>query len=486
MRRLKTTNTSGLIGAKQPEAEERIIPPDELDERVVNFLDGYYLIGVWKDRKSFYALSEEELKGRLGCIGGLFLCYILDGELDKAWDIIRRFGEDECMRHTLILVHPKATMRQISDALDRLKKLNYHINSVVLSAGRPSVLNGVADFTRLGPFLERNRERFIEDIGYMYTPSLAPAIYELCLAEWYYQQNRVAEAGAIVDQIMPEFDNDAQRRLLFVALYLKAKVEFSSNKISDVLGYIKSVRKYAHDEGEQEFSYNIDAAEAYAALFDGKYDIVSGWLGGKDTPDEFADFCMLDLYRYMIKMRCYIVNKRFMAVIAIAERLRPLLKEGNRLMDLCELDLLLSICYFRAEEIELALVAFDRVIKTARRRGYFRLIADEGAAIMPLLVHYIKTKGETPWLLSLAESTRDIAASYPLYLMPINKGGTTFSKMEVSVLKFLEQGKNKEEIADYFFVSVNTVKFHMKNIYTKLEASTPQQAVWEARRMGII
>ena len=465
---------------------EELVPPDELDERVQDFLDGYYLIGIWKDRKSFYALSEEDLKGRLGCIGGLFLCYVMDGELEKAWDIIRRFGEDEGMRHILILVHPGATMRQIFDALDRLKKLNYHVNSVILSAGRPSVLNGVADFTRLGPFLERNRELFIEDIGFMYSQSLAPAVYELCLAEWYYQQNRVAEAGAIVERIIQEFDNDAQRRLLFVALYLKVRIEFSRDKIPDALGYIKNLRKFAHEEGEMEFSYNIDAAEAHVALFDGKYDIVSSWLGGEDAPDEFADFCMLDLYRYMVKMRCYIVNKKFMATVAIAERLRPLLQEGNRIMDLCELDLLLSICYFRAGENKLALISFERVLRTARRRGYFRLVADEGAAILPLLVRYIKSKGETPWLLSLAESTRDIAASYPLYLMPVNKGGAVFTKIEISILKFLEQGKSKEEIASYFFVSMNTVKFHMKSIYKKLDASSPQQAVWEARLLGII
>ena len=58
--------------------------------------------------------------------------------------------------------------------------------------------------------------------------------------------------------------------------------------------------------------------------------------------------------------------------------------------------------------------------------------------------------------------------------------------MELNVLKFLEQGKTKEETADYFFVSVNTVKFHMKNIYKKLEADSVHQAIWEARLMGII
>ena len=79
-----------------------------------------------------------------------------------------------------------------------------------------------------------------------------------------------------------------------------------------------------------------------------------------------------------------------------------------------------------------------------------------------------------------------MASWYPLYLKPGRKEGVEFSKMELSVLKFLEQGKTKEEIADYFFVSVNTIKFHLKNIYKKLNSVSIHQAVWEARILGII
>ena len=35
------------------------------------------------------------------------------------------------------------------------------------------------------------------------------------------------------------------------------------------------------------------------------------------------------------------------------------------------------------------------------------------AALMPLLVEYIKEKGESPFLMSLAEDTRNMAAWYP-------------------------------------------------------------------------
>ena len=46
--------------------------------------------------------------------------------------------------------------------------------------------------------------------------------------------------------------------------------------------------------------------------------------------------------------------------------------------------------------------------------------------------------------------------------------------------------KNKEEIGRYFFISLNTVKYHLKKIYAKLEASSSTQAVWNAKWLGVI
>ncbi len=88
--------------------------------------------------------------------------------------------------------------------------------------------------------------------------------------------------------------------------------------------------------------------------------------------------------------------------------------------------------------------------------------------------------------MNLAELTRDMAIRHPLYMKISRLQGEAFTRMEIDVLSLLEQGKTKEEIAEYFFISVNTVKFHIKNIYTKLGAGNVAQAVWNARVMGVI
>ena len=72
---------------------------------------------------------------------------------------------------------------------------------------------------------------------------------------------------------------------------------------------------------------------------------------------------MLDLYRYMVKIRCYIVQEEQSTAIALIEKLRPQLEDGHCHMDLCELDLLLSEAVWSCGKKDLALVSLARALK---------------------------------------------------------------------------------------------------------------------------
>ena len=43
-----------------------------------------------------------------------------------------------------------------------------------------------------------------------------------------------------------------------------------------------------------------------------------------------------------------------------------------------------------------------------------------------------------------------------------------------------------EEFADFMDISINTVKFHLKNIYAKLKVKTRQQAVKTAQKNKLL
>lgn len=50
------------------------------------------------------------------------------------------------------------------------------------------------------------------------------------------------------------------------------------------------------------------------------------------------------------------------------------------------------------------------------------------------------------------------------------------SGREVEILKMIANGTPTKEMADKLFISVNTIKYHVKNLYDKLEISSRQEA----------
>lgn len=67
--------------------------------------------------------------------------------------------------------------------------------------------------------------------------------------------------------------------------------------------------------------------------------------------------------------------------------------------------------------------------------------------------------------------------------MPENTG---LSGREIEVLDNIARGYSNREIADRLFVSLNTVKTHTNNIYSKLNVKRRTQAIEIARKLNII
>ena len=60
------------------------------------------------------------------------------------------------------------------------------------------------------------------------------------------------------------------------------------------------------------------------------------------------------------------------------------------------------------------------------------------------------------------------------------------SKREHEVLELIAQGHSNQEVADKLYVSVNTVKTHLSNLFLKLDAARRTQAIQKAKELRLI
>ena len=64
--------------------------------------------------------------------------------------------------------------------------------------------------------------------------------------------------------------------------------------------------------------------------------------------------------------------------------------------------------------------------------------------------------------------------------------GEQLTRREVSILKRLESGLSNKEIAEAIFVSEGTLKWHLHNIYSKLDVKNRSGALLRARTLSIL
>ena len=83
----------------------------------------------------------------------------------------------------------------------------------------------------------------------------------------------------------------------------------------------------------------------------------------------------------------------------------------------------------------------------------------------------------SPYLLDLAVAHKNALE---------NEEDVHISPREKQVLKLLAEGKSNKQIADEIFLSIETVKTHIKNIFQKLEVKSRMEAVIVGRRRKLI
>ena len=60
------------------------------------------------------------------------------------------------------------------------------------------------------------------------------------------------------------------------------------------------------------------------------------------------------------------------------------------------------------------------------------------------------------------------------------------SQRELEVLEYIAAGLTNQKISETLFVSMNTIKTHIRNIYTKLEVNSRTKAVAKAQELKLI
>jgi LuxR family maltose regulon positive regulatory protein len=129
-----------------------------------------------------------------------------------------------------------------------------------------------------------------------------------------------------------------------------------------------------------------------------------------------------------------------------------------------------------AEDVPAGAAALDRAVQLAQPLGIVRPFVLAGHRTRSLLAGRPAARGTGLFATRLAAARRTVLAD----------AAAPLSERETAVLALLPSLLSAGEIAAELTVSVNTVKSHIRSIYTKLGASSRREAVQRAQERGLL
>jgi LuxR family maltose regulon positive regulatory protein len=168
--------------------------------------------------------------------------------------------------------------------------------------------------------------------------------------------------------------------------------------------------------------------------------------------------------------------------------------QRGRVLRQIKLHLLHAVLALRREDRPGARRSVRNALRLAQPGRFVRCFLDEGGEILQLLreehQHLLggsrgsgRLEAERDLVeVLLAASGADLGRSLaapPAALQPL-------TDREREMLILLANGISNKDMASQLFVSANTVKFHLKNIYAKLSVTSRVQAMTAARQIGLI
>ncbi len=261
------------------------------------------------------------------------------------------------------------------------------------------------------------------------------------------------------------------------------------------------------DEAERQYVRNplpdrpIAALKARLWIRQGKLTEALSWvreqnLSADDDLNYLREFDHLTLARVFIaEYKADRADDALRAALKLLQRLLQAAEEGSRTGSVIEILILQALAHQAQGDLPRALAALERALTLAEPEGYVRLFVDEGEAMRLLIVDCRllieqRKRGQDQRLMSYIDRLLVVFVRPAAIQSTINTQHSTMleplSERELEVLKLLGTELSGPEIARKLSVSLNTVRTHTKNIYSKLGANNRRAAVRRAEELDLL
>ena len=298
------------------------------------------------------------------------------------------------------------------------------------------------------------------------------------------EQNELSEASYYANETVEICRQWGEKEALIFGLLGVARVKFAQgeyDQVDDLFQQILPIARQISPRAEKQFQ----VWSLHFQLLRGKTESAEIWerdLGLRPSDE----FCYEQRFSYQNYAHLLATRGNYAQALKVVKALVKVAEEVGDWYYRIQYLVLQAIILHEMNLPDEAMAAMEKVLTKACAEGYARSILDEGAAVSDLLRMAIQQGIEVDYARMLLEVLKKEQKSTLTTDVPELVLAESLSQREMEILRLLVTDLTTPEIADELVVSVSTVRSHIKNIYSKLDAHSRFEAVAKARELGIL
>ncbi|MFQ8432939.1 LuxR C-terminal-related transcriptional regulator [Amaricoccus sp. W119] len=303
----------------------------------------------------------------------------------------------------------------------------------------------------------------------------AAGLLRIRLGQFLYDANALARARAETEQGIALAKALGQSVYVCLGQRQLARIVHAQGDGAAALDFLASAREIAEHLESPRHRRQIDVTAADFAVRDGDPAAARRLVGrsAESVPPTSRE--------RLVEARLLLAEGRAQAADAILGELEQASRQDGGLGALIEpLALRARVAATRGDPGRAARLMAEAAA-LAVPAGFIRPLLDEGREAIALLEAIAET---SPHARGFLRGLRGIDA--PAAATADATAEDLLTDAENGVLRLLAEGRRNREIAEAFGISVGTTKWHVHNIYQKLEVNGRTAAVHRARQLGLI
>lgn len=224
----------------------------------------------------------------------------------------------------------------------------------------------------------------------------------------------------------------------------------------------------------------FDLCGAYINSCLGRVDSIPEWIRNGDIGK--GNFFMQGTgFFYVVYAKCLLLDKKYIELDSLCESYSTLLKPFYYHLVKIYFKVYESISKGYLESRNRGEEILKEALSLARQDHLIMPFA-ENASYLRLMLEGCLKKEADEYIGEVLEYCKHYSTQLKLFCT----SRVSLTDRETEILKFLDEGYTHEEIAGDIFISVATVRYHVKNIYQKLDVNNKILALRKAKDMNLI